>query len=207
MRTLFSIQGPLYRVLDVIAQLMTLNLLFIIGALPLVTLGASAIALYDGVCAVKGDEFKVRRFFAVYRKHLVQGIVLGSAGLMSFIVLIALLWLVSHLGFAGQCLELFLLVVSALLLLSMPYVFVLPAAHDMSVMTTARSAISMCMTHMAASIAMASISLMAMAAAVVAWRLFFIWIFLAFAAVAWSHIEIMSKMPTGKRPRNAAVHP
>ncbi|MCI1219537.1 MAG: DUF624 domain-containing protein [Bifidobacterium sp.] len=207
MKELFSMQGPLYRVLEVITELLMLNLLFVVGALPLVTVGASAIALYGSVRSVKDDGARARRFFSLYRKHLMQGIVLEVGGFGLFVALASLLWLVSHLGFAGQCLELFLLVIAAVLLLAMPYVFALPTARVMGVMATVKTAISMCMAHMAVSITMALITLMVMAAAVMAWKLFFIWIFLAFAAIAWLHDGIMSRLLVGKQSRNVVVHP
>lgn len=185
MKNLFSIRGPVYGFLDAATQLLMVNILFIVGSLPLITIGASTIALYDGVRAITKDEFSAKRFFGNYRMHLVRGMQFEGTIIASLGLIGCIMWLVARLGFIGQCLELLCAIISALVVLSLPYLFAIASLHDLTFTVSVKTAISLCMNHMAFSIIMALVFLALMVIPIYAWRLFFIWVFFAFAACTW----------------------
>lgn len=73
-RDLFSIDSPLMRFLGKMADLMLLNLLFLITSVPLVTVGASLTALhYACMKMAAGEESSVTRdYFRSFRQNLLQ---------------------------------------------------------------------------------------------------------------------------------------
>ena len=63
-------------VLSRLADYLTLNLLFLLTSLPMLTVGTSAIALYDTVahCLRFGEDEITRRYFATFRRELMPGV-------------------------------------------------------------------------------------------------------------------------------------
>lgn len=74
MKNLFSLDNPVMRFLDQIADLIILNLLFIVCSIPLITLGASVTAMcYVTLKMRDGEEGSVfRNFFKAFRQNFVQ---------------------------------------------------------------------------------------------------------------------------------------
>ena len=74
MREFFDMEGPFFRGLSTMADLMILNLLALICCLPVITAGASLTALHY-VCLkiLRGEEsYIVRQFFSSFRKNFRQ---------------------------------------------------------------------------------------------------------------------------------------
>ncbi len=88
MRKLFSLDGPLAKVMGTAADLILINLLWLICAIPLVTIGAATAA---GHCACRklrhGEGAIVRNFFTAFRRDFKQAtlawflVVLAAIGL------------------------------------------------------------------------------------------------------------------------------
>lgn len=76
MKNFFHPDGPVVRFLGRIAELMALNLCFLLCCLPVVTIGASVTALY-GSLFTREEEGAFRRFFRRFRENFRQGTVLG----------------------------------------------------------------------------------------------------------------------------------
>lgn len=76
---LFDVDGPIYKLMTSITDVFILSLCWIIGSLPIVTMGVSTIALYDVTLRmVDGEEGYVgKQFFKAYKANLKQGIILG----------------------------------------------------------------------------------------------------------------------------------
>lgn len=75
-RKLLDVEGPLIGFLDKIGQLIVLNALWILGCLPVVTIGTSNAALYYAVAKSvrRGQGKAVQEFWRSYRENLVRGI-------------------------------------------------------------------------------------------------------------------------------------
>lgn len=102
MNSIFSASSPLMRFLDKLADLMLLNLLFIVTSLPLVTLGASITALNDTAIKVVTDKYDSvpTTYLKSFRSNLRQGTLLGLTSLAMVLVLYA--WYVVVDNLAGS---------------------------------------------------------------------------------------------------------
>ncbi len=81
MAGIFSMDSKLSQILSRLWDLLLLNILWIVGSLPLVTAGAATIAAYDvGLRIVEdSDSGIVAPFFKAYKDNLLQGIALTLA--------------------------------------------------------------------------------------------------------------------------------
>ena len=83
---LFSPDAPIMRVMSAVADLLLFNLLFLLLALPVVTAGAAATALYAVTGRlVRGEEYSVAYFFKTFRQSFPQAsvawLIRGAAAL------------------------------------------------------------------------------------------------------------------------------
>lgn len=83
MSVIFSENSPAMRFLSKLADLMVLNLLFVVTSLPLITLGASLTALNATAISLVTGRFDSvpRTYLAEFRGNLKQGTLLGLASL------------------------------------------------------------------------------------------------------------------------------
>jgi len=90
LQKLFNPENPLMITMTQITDCIFLSLFWLVGSIPLVTLGASSAALYDAVfrCYRQGEKHPWQRFFQVYRQNLAGGIVPSAVFLASFAVLV-----------------------------------------------------------------------------------------------------------------------
>ena len=98
MRSLFSIDGPLYKFFGTFANLVILNLIAILCCLPLITAGASLTALhYVTFKMVRNeDDHIVRQFFKAFKDNIKQGILLWIPLLLLIIALGFDAWLLRY---------------------------------------------------------------------------------------------------------------
>lgn len=77
MKELLHVDGPLVGFLDKTGQLILLNLLWLLGCLPVVTIGASNAAFYYAVVKSirRGQGNPVKEFARSYRENLSRGII------------------------------------------------------------------------------------------------------------------------------------
>lgn len=87
---IFDMDNPLMRALGGICDLLVLNLLTVLCALPVVTAGAAFTALYDVLLRIvrREDDGVVRGFFRAFRSNLKKGSALGLIFLLAFAVLL-----------------------------------------------------------------------------------------------------------------------
>ncbi len=87
---IFSLDGPLMQLLNKLADLLTLSILWLLGCLPIVTIGASTTALYYAVMKmIRGEGRVSSNFFKSYKQNLKQAIVveliMAAVGLILFV--------------------------------------------------------------------------------------------------------------------------
>lgn len=64
MKNIFSLDGPVFRIISIIADLCVLNIVWIITSLPILTIGASTTAMFTlTIELVKGNDVKIVRDF------------------------------------------------------------------------------------------------------------------------------------------------
>lgn len=92
-RKLLDVEGPVIGFLDKAGQLIALSVLWLLGCVPIVTVGTSCAALYYAVIKSvrRGQGSAVKEFFRCYRENLARGIAVTvlSAGAAALLVLCA----------------------------------------------------------------------------------------------------------------------
>ena len=86
---LFNIDGPLYKFMTALTNVFILSMCFVIGSIPIVTVGASLTALFDVALKMVDEEegYIARQFFKAYRANIKQGTVLGLIFLLCIYVI------------------------------------------------------------------------------------------------------------------------
>ena len=157
MRGLFSIDSPLMRFLSKLADLMILNILFLVTSVPLVTIGASLTALnYVTFRMVMGTEGQVARdYFRSFRQNFRQATAIWVVLLLFAFVLqydVRLTW-----GVAGTMNAVVLgvgLVGCVALVMELLYVFPVLAKFDNTVRGTMKNALGLALRHPGRTISM-----------------------------------------------------
>ena len=74
LRGLFSLDNPVMRFLSRVADVMILNLLFLVCSIPIITIGASLSALYYCLFKIKEEEegYLLKKFFHSFRQNFKQ---------------------------------------------------------------------------------------------------------------------------------------
>lgn len=72
----FDLEGPFMQFLNKTGQIIMINLLWIIGCIPVVTIGTSTVAMYYAVVKTVRAEcgYPTKEFFRAYRRNLPKGI-------------------------------------------------------------------------------------------------------------------------------------
>ncbi|MBO0589051.1 YesL family protein [Sporosarcina sp. E16_8] len=139
MKDLFEMEGPIYRFLSRMGQLMVLNGIFILFSLPIITIGASSTALYAVTLKMvrNEDEGVYSGFIQAFKRNLKQStliwIVLLAAG---FILLLDYNYLQSYKGASISLVKLSLLIFTCLYLLLLILTFPYVARFDNTVRKT-----------------------------------------------------------------------
>lgn len=143
MKSLFSIDSPIVRFLSTLADLMLLNLLWILCSFPIITIGASTTACYY-VCfrMIRGEGTVIRDFFSSFRENFRQStklwlIVIVAAGFLYFDFIF--LELVNIRG--KEILRISLIFIAAICTFTVLYAFPLLAQFENSIKNTIRNAL------------------------------------------------------------------
>ena len=95
---LFSMDGKFLSGFNKVTDLVTLNLLWILCCIPIVTIGASTSALYQVSMQIAEDRdsYITRSFFQAFRENFKQATIVWLATLIVGAVLISDMFIVSH---------------------------------------------------------------------------------------------------------------
>lgn len=181
--------GPVIRFLVKIADLILLNILWVVCCLPVITVGPATIAAHYVALRIVKDEGTsvVKLYIKSFRENLGQGIILGLAALLAGGILVLDLWLVmaGKIVF-GPLLKLFILAGLWLLffayLMVMIYVWALMASFDHSLKTAVKNAFLLAVANLGSTVMMFcwDVTLLAAAVLSVAFSPHLATIFLAF---------------------------
>ena len=89
LKGIFSLDNPVMRFLSKVADIMVLNLLFILCSIPVFTIGASLSALYYCLFKIKDEEegYLVKKFFHSFKQNFKQATIMWLIMLLFFAVL------------------------------------------------------------------------------------------------------------------------
>lgn len=104
MGSIFQTDGPVFRVLSRFADLMILNLLWIVCSLPVITIGASTTALYSVLLKVAKDEesYLIKSYFKAFIENFRQGTVIYLIFLVISLIMAADLYIVTNMSEIGS---------------------------------------------------------------------------------------------------------
>ncbi|MCI1868572.1 YesL family protein [Bifidobacterium crudilactis] len=188
MKEFFSIDGKVYAVLNVMLELLELNLLFMLGCLPVLTIGTSVASLYEVVFQIRA-EGTVRvfsRFRRAYRENLRRGTALWAIVAGAFGAMLLLYWLMSNATQGNIVVLIPVCVLIAVMMLAAMLIFPIAGRYDMTVPAILGAALSLSLQH----VLFTALAFMLMLVIIVviplfAPRLWFLWIFFAFSVTAY----------------------
>lgn len=145
MRNLFNIDSPLMRFLSKVADMIILNILFLITCIPIFTIGASMTALYYVTLRmVSGEEGPVSKdYFRSFKQNFRQATVIWLI-LMAFVLLLVYdirsVW--NGGGYVNTVVKILSVIAGAALVMVLLYVFAILAKFNNSVKGTIRNAVA-----------------------------------------------------------------
>ena len=148
--TVFS--SPFYRFFTKIADLIILNLLFLLGCIPIITTGVSCAALYTVTLKMcRGKEtYVLKDFLSAYRQNLKLGIILHLIFSLLFIIIAIdfyVMWNILEYGFFLKWMFGLLVIFSILFVMASLYVYPLLAQFNNTVKGHIRSAVVLSVKH------------------------------------------------------------
>lgn len=96
----FSLDGPFYRIGNMLADIMILSLVWILFSLPVVTIGASTTALfYVTTRRISNKEgYLIRDFWKSFKTNFKQSTIVWLAGLLIVAILLINIWNIDAVG-------------------------------------------------------------------------------------------------------------
>ena len=143
MKSIFNLDSPLIRGLGKIADLMILNLLYLISCIPIITIGAANAALYDVTTRLAKDEALIwRHYWQAFRSNFKKATIIWMIFLVSGAVLYGCAALYWSFDLPNKAISLFLLGIAAVAWMCIfSWVFILQARFENSLRNTLHNAL------------------------------------------------------------------
>ena len=200
LRGIFDLDNPVIRFLSRVADIMILNLLFILCSIPVFTTGASLSALYYCLFKMKeGTEgYLVRKFFHSFRENFKQATLMWLIMLVpAFIMFMEFLMYRTVEGSMGTLVRAVVLVGLIFWYLIATYAFALQSKFYNTIGNTFRNAILLMFANGPRSIgilgltaAIISFSLM-QKNEIVLWNILLLWILFGFSSIATINVQFL----------------
>ena len=153
----FNMDSPIMRFMTKVADIMILNLLFILTSLPVITIGAAWTSLYYVSMKLVRDEEGgiVRSFFQSFRMNFRQATVFWVGTVVVYAVLIADLLILAQIDSPyAAAMNMGVLIIGVVILMILQYLFPLVAKFDASLKQTLKNACLMAVAHLPRTILM-----------------------------------------------------
>lgn len=198
---LFNPDSPVMQFLTRLADLVILNVMWLLFSIPLVTLGASTTALYRSILTLLdgGGSSTVLLFWNAFRSEFKKGTLLFLILLVPFALIVVDLWLVlfSTLPLSAFMRGLCLLPV-LLFFMALNYVYPLTAQFENTIGGTLKNALIIALANLPVSIAVLVISLLPLLLLLFATQLFFrsfiVWFLIGFALIAYGNSALLRRV-------------
>lgn len=200
LRGIFSLDNPVMRFLSKVADVMILNLLFILCSIPIVTIGASLSALYYCLFKIKEEEegYLTRKFFHSFRQNLKQATVMWLIMFAIFTLLFLEFLLYRNVeGMTGSVVRCIVLVGIVFWYLVATYAFALQAKFYNSIRNTFRNAILLMFANGPRSVGIVGLTAAILfftimqKDAVVLWNLIMLWVLFGFSGIATINVQFL----------------
>lgn len=192
MRNFFNIDNPFFRFLSRMADLMILNLLFILCSLPLFTAGASLCALFYVLFKMRENEegYIARSFFKAFKENFKKGTVIWLIMLLLGLIFRQDLGVLRQkTGILAGVLRVMVYLLVILWWSTLVYVFPLQGRFENTVQNTMRNAFFMAASHLKQTVAMSIMAaapvMLTVKSVTTMWYAILFWLMIGFAAIAW----------------------
>ena len=188
---LFNYDSPFWSFMSRLADLIILNLLWIVFCIPVVTIGASTTAMYRVTLnMVRGEgSGVVRMFWDAFRLNLKQAVLIFLILLIPVLLVFYEFWMWLGLVFCWP---------SLILALVLAYVYPLLAQFDNSIKNTLKNACLLAIGSLPYSLVMAALNLLPVALFLFATSFFFrtaiFWVLIGGALVAFANSWLLRKV-------------
>ncbi|MCB5713746.1 YesL family protein [Lactonifactor longoviformis] len=214
MGSFFGLDSPLMRFLSRLADIFILNILFLICCVPVITIGASATALYTVTLKMARNEesYMVKGFWKAFKSNfkistivwlimLVLGIILG----LDYRITAAFT------GIMGKVMQIAILIIGTFYTITMLYLFPYIARFVNDVKNSLKNALlfsilNLPYTILIAVITIAPVFLTFLTGKTLAYGLF-IWLFFGFAAIAYVNSLLFRKIFAKYEPQSEDSSP
>lgn len=198
MGSLFNMDGPLFRFLSKVADMMILNLVFLISCLPIVTIGASVTALSYVTLKMKDGEegYIVRTFFRSFRENFKQSTIIWLIMLMLAVVMSLDFMIIGSMeGTMAMVMKVLVGVGALIWLMVFLYVFPLQSRFYNTIRSTVQNAVLLSIANFPKTICMMAVMigsvLLTLWNSYTIWYGLLVWILLGFAIVAWINSQFL----------------
>lgn len=161
MGRLFNMDNPVFVALGRLADLMILNLCFIVTCIPIVTIGASCTAMsYVTLKFVKNEEnYIVRSYFKSFKENFKQATLIWLVCLVVIAVLSADFLILSSMGDLGKKMKIALLALCLILLMVYVYIFPVLSRFVNTCLNTVKNSLVMAIVHFPVSFILVAIDI------------------------------------------------
>lgn len=203
MRSVFNFEGPIFTFLSRAADIVWLNVLFIICSLPIVTIGASTTAMYYVTLKMVRDEesYITKSFFKSFKQNFLQ-----ATGIWLIILVVSFVVsmdyrIVTNEAYAGlissSAIRNVIMVATMFMIIIVTsitvYVFPILAKFDNTVKNTIKNAFLMCIRHLPFTVALIFIPLIPIVLMYFFVQMYFLILFI-FSFVAYLSSKILVKI-------------
>lgn len=198
MRGMFSMDSPLMQFLTKVADLIILNIIFLIFCIPVITIGASLSAMYYVTLKLVKDEdcYVSKQFFSVFKENFKQATVIWIPMLIVAVGLVYDAYVVMT-GGSPEMFKIVLIVLTAIWGILFINVFPLMAKFDNTVLNTIKNSLVIGLTHIVKTILMFAFTIFPF---VVVWKrieLFPVVAMLGFSTIAFINSVWLRKIYDG----------
>lgn len=197
----FNMDSGLFRFLSRLADLMILNILFLLTCIPIVTIGASCTALYYVTMKMARDEdaYIARSYFKSFKENFKQATIIWVVALLLIVLLFFDFQILSVMTASFvTVIRIALISVSLIMAMVLLYTFPVLAKFYNSIKNTVKNAFFMSIRHFPKTLLMLAISVGAvvltfLSAFTLTWGIL-IWMMFGFALISYLHARFFVKI-------------
>lgn len=213
MRNIFNMDNGFFRALGRLADLMILNLVFILCCIPVVTIGAALTGMYYVTLKMAENEegYIVKSFFKSFRQNFKQATVIWL-----ILLIIGILFgfdfqiLVNMEGSLANVMRILITAIAFLYLMLVIYVFPTLARFDNSIKTTMKNAFIMAIADLPRTVVMLVITagsvFITFWNGYTLWYGLLVWILAGFSLVAYANSYFLKKVFAKYMPKESEEH-
>lgn len=197
--SLFSLDSKFMQALSRIADLIGLNLIFLVTCIPIFTIGAASSALYSVAfrMGTEQEDGLFRRYFRSFRENFRQAAALFLLLFLPILLLLFAFFFYAALDGVAHGLSYVCVVLLVAMAMIYGYVFPLQSQFQNTVKQTLKNALLLSIAYLPRSIAVAAINVLPWVLFYYATLFFFqmgvVWILLYFSAAAYINAQILRK--------------